>query len=176
MYAAPNCHKDNRFNGIKNVLYQEWRHHPVPSGNYTNQLQVSWGAKFKFLSNVNLALPLKPKSFRLFLWTTKIVSWLIGPIWSPRFWTFNTASIFLSRLGNIEFWHSSQQLSSKCMDFMIATLGAIYYFWQCKSYGSLKERAILRNPDVWLCGWIISRVKPGSLEVVAVLVCDWWER
>jgi hypothetical protein len=49
-----NCHKDSRFNSIKNGLYQDWRHHPVPSGNYTNQLQVSWGAKFKFLLNVNL--------------------------------------------------------------------------------------------------------------------------
>jgi hypothetical protein len=33
-YAAPNCHKDSRFNSIKNELYQDWRHHPVPSGNY----------------------------------------------------------------------------------------------------------------------------------------------
>jgi hypothetical protein len=53
-YAAPNCHKDSRFNSIKNGLYQDWRLHPVPSGNYTNQLQVFWGAKFKFLLNVNL--------------------------------------------------------------------------------------------------------------------------
>jgi uncharacterized CHY-type Zn-finger protein len=53
-YAAPNCHKDSRFNSIKNWLYQDWRHHPVPSGNCTNQLQVSWGTKFKFLLNVNL--------------------------------------------------------------------------------------------------------------------------
>jgi hypothetical protein len=53
-YATPNCHKDSRFNNIKNGLYQDWRHHPVPSGNYANQLKVSWGAKFKFLLNVNL--------------------------------------------------------------------------------------------------------------------------
>jgi hypothetical protein len=53
-YAAPNCHKDSRFNSNKNGLYQDWRHHPVPSGNYTNQLQASSGAKFKFLLNVNL--------------------------------------------------------------------------------------------------------------------------
>jgi hypothetical protein len=33
---------------------QIWRHHPVPSGNYTNQLQVSWGAKFKFLLDVDM--------------------------------------------------------------------------------------------------------------------------
>jgi hypothetical protein len=33
--------------------YQDWRHHPVPSSNYTNQHQVSWGAKFKFLLNLN---------------------------------------------------------------------------------------------------------------------------
>jgi hypothetical protein len=53
-YAVPNCHKDSRLNSIKNGLYQDWRHHQVPSGNYTNQLQVSWGAKFKFLLNVNM--------------------------------------------------------------------------------------------------------------------------
>jgi hypothetical protein len=50
-YAAP---KNSRFNSIKNGLYQDWRRHLVPSGNVTNQLQVSWGAKFKFLLNVNL--------------------------------------------------------------------------------------------------------------------------
>jgi hypothetical protein len=39
---------------IKNGLYQDWRHHLVPSGNYTNQRQLPWGAKFKFFLNVNL--------------------------------------------------------------------------------------------------------------------------
>jgi hypothetical protein len=53
-FAAPNCHKDSRFNSIKNGLYQDWRRHPRPSGYYTNQLQVSCGAKFKFLLNVNM--------------------------------------------------------------------------------------------------------------------------
>jgi hypothetical protein len=53
-YMLPHCHKDSRFNSIKNGLYQDWRHHPLPSGNYNNQLQVSWGAKFKFWLNVNL--------------------------------------------------------------------------------------------------------------------------
>jgi hypothetical protein len=39
---------------IKNGLYHDWHHHSVPSGDYTNQLQVSWGAKFKLLLNVKL--------------------------------------------------------------------------------------------------------------------------
>jgi hypothetical protein len=55
-YAAPNCHKDSRSNSIENGLHQDWHHHSVPSGKYTNQLpnQLSWGAKFKSLLNVNL--------------------------------------------------------------------------------------------------------------------------
>jgi hypothetical protein len=53
-YASPNFHKDSKFHSINKGLYQDWRHHPMPSGNYYNQLQVSWGAKFKFFLNVNL--------------------------------------------------------------------------------------------------------------------------
>jgi hypothetical protein len=121
-YAAPNCHKNSKFNSIKTGLYQEWRHHPVPSGNYTNlgtytnQLPVSWGAKLKFLLNVNLNnfiiehTRLKPKSFCFW-----IFSRLMGPIWNPQIWPLivvdkNQVKL-IRRWITIHFWFLDKALS-----------------------------------------------------------------